>query len=245
MIFLLLLINIVIPLSGLTGFADSTVNVTLNEVITDDPLPVVLSSFTVAVTSDLYVEMQWVTETEMNMLGYNVFRGQELDLSSTIKINETIIPSQNTSQTSVYSFIDDDVETGGTYFYWLQMMEMDLDYSFQGPVSVTVEKPGDEGETPEVEYVTALEGVYPNPFNPKTTIMFSLAEDAKVTLTIFNVRGQVLGVLAEDEPLGRGSHRVIWNGLDRDGKPASSGIYFYRMQTDDGYEEVKKMTILK
>jgi hypothetical protein len=76
--------------------------------------------------------------------------------------------------------------------------------------------------------VTGLNGNYPNPFNPTTTIKFSLAEKGNVELTVYNLKGQKVKTLTKDF-LDKGEHSVIWNGDDELGKTVSSGMYFYRL----------------
>jgi FlgD Ig-like domain len=86
---------------------------------------------------------------------------------------------------------------------------------------------------------------YPNPFNPTTTITFSLnTEIAENTeLVIYNLKGQKVKQLVSDQ-LVAGQHSVVWNGLDDSGKSVSSGVYFYKLKSGD-FEKTKKMLLLK
>ncbi|MFZ5981492.1 MAG: PKD domain-containing protein [Candidatus Zixiibacteriota bacterium] len=79
---------------------------------------------------------------------------------------------------------------------------------------------------------------YPNPFNPVTTISFNLPEAAKVTLTVYNVRGQVVSTLV-DRTLSAGVYEFDW-----DASNYASGIYFYKLETSE-FTETKKMILLK
>ncbi|MFQ5628313.1 MAG: FlgD immunoglobulin-like domain containing protein [bacterium] len=72
-------------------------------------------------------------------------------------------------------------------------------------------------------------GVYPNPFNPATTIRYSIKEAASVKLQIFNIRGQLVRTLQDSDQLP-GVHERRWNGRDSYGLPVASGLYFYRLQ---------------
>jgi hypothetical protein len=110
------------------------------------------------------------------------------------------------------------------------------------PVTLTV---GYVGSEPDVlPVVTKLQGNYPNPFNPTTMISFSVAQTSSfVNLEVFNIKGQKVKELV-DEILPAGQHSVTWNGKDANGKPVSSGIYFYKMKTAD-YSSIKKMILLK
>ncbi len=90
---------------------------------------------------------------------------------------------------------------------------------------------------------TALNGNYPNPFNPTTTISFSLEEKAQVSLTIFNQRGQKVRELL-NEQMPAGNHHLIWNGTDDNGNGVGSGIYYYRMKSGK-YSSTRKMIMMK
>ncbi|MCK4655094.1 MAG: T9SS type A sorting domain-containing protein, partial [Candidatus Cloacimonetes bacterium] len=94
-----------------------------------------------------------------------------------------------------------------------------------------------------IENTTKLFGSYPNPFNPETTISYQLTADSKVSLSIYNVKGQKVNTLV-NEILPAGEHSVIWNGKDSNGNQVSSGIYFYKLKAGD-YQKVKKMLLLK
>jgi hypothetical protein len=84
---------------------------------------------------------------------------------------------------------------------------------------------------------------YPNPFNASTVIQFTNKHDGNVTLEIFNILGQNVATLMEGfKPLG--VYAVTWDGTDSRGNTVPSGMYFYRVSTDD-FISVKKMTLLK
>ena len=84
---------------------------------------------------------------------------------------------------------------------------------------------------------------YPNPFNPKTTIEYSIPQDSKVELKIYNIKGQKVRILV-NELLPAGEHSAIWNGKDSNGNRVSSGIYFYKLEAGD-FQKVRKMILLK
>lgn len=98
-------------------------------------------------------------------------------------------------------------------------------------------------ESPTLPERFSLQQNYPNPFNPTTTIDFSVPRPGDVRLEIYNVLGQSIRVLV-DEYLSAGEKRVEWDGLDQSGRPASSGIYLYRLSADD-FGQTKKMLLLK
>ncbi len=87
---------------------------------------------------------------------------------------------------------------------------------------------------------------YPNPFNPKTRIPFSLEKDSWVRLSIYDSRGRLVTVL-EDGPVGAGSHERSWTGTDRRGQSQPSGVYLARLTNDRGEDlaPARKMILSK
>jgi len=85
---------------------------------------------------------------------------------------------------------------------------------------------------------------FPNPFNPRTTISFSIQDDSQVELSIFNITGQKVKILAQNE-FTKGSHSIIWNGDDDFGNSFSSGVYLYKLNVNGKTEAVKKCLLLK
>ncbi|HVO76657.1 MAG TPA: M1 family aminopeptidase [Candidatus Bathyarchaeia archaeon] len=88
-----------------------------------------------------------------------------------------------------------------------------------------------------------LDQNFPNPFNPVTTIAFSLAGPATVSLRIYDAAGRLVRVLAA-EPLSAGRHARIWDGKDASGESVSSGIYFYRLEAGS-FSATRKMVLLR
>ena len=84
----------------------------------------------------------------------------------------------------------------------------------------------------------------PNPFNPSTTIAFEVPQTAHVTLTIYNVLGQEVVRLLNEQRLP-GRYEVVWNGRNAHGVGVSTGIYMYRLTSSTGFAEAKRMTLLK
>nr|MDK2850543.1 hypothetical protein [Candidatus Cloacimonadota bacterium] len=90
---------------------------------------------------------------------------------------------------------------------------------------------------------TELIGNYPNPFNPTTTIRFSLKESTPVSITIYNILGQKVKTLVSGV-LDAGHHSYTWDGVDANGRKVASGVYFYKMQSGT-YSSTKKMIMMK
>ena len=85
---------------------------------------------------------------------------------------------------------------------------------------------------------------YPNPFNPTTTIEFSIQIDSKIDLSIFNINGQKIKTLTHDEFI-KGNHSLIWNGNDNFGNSVSSGVYLYKLKVNGKIVAMKKCLLLK
>jgi PKD repeat protein len=84
---------------------------------------------------------------------------------------------------------------------------------------------------------------FPNPFNPVTTIDFTIPRECHVTLEVYNVLGQTVKMLV-DETLPSGYGSVTWDGTDGNGNPVPSGVYFYRMTADE-FSKVRKMLLIR
>ncbi len=92
-------------------------------------------------------------------------------------------------------------------------------------------------------YTTALNACYPNPFNPETTVSFSLENAGHACVEIYNTRGQKITTLV-DENLTSGAHSYIWDGTDARRKPVASGLYLIRM-TSAGKSFTRKAMLMK
>ena len=88
-----------------------------------------------------------------------------------------------------------------------------------------------------------LQANYPNPFNPRTTIVYKLKEASPVTIGIYNLRGQLVKTLV-NEAKSSGKHTIDWQGDDETNRPVPSGIYYYKMNAGK-YSSSKKMILMK
>lgn len=84
---------------------------------------------------------------------------------------------------------------------------------------------------------------YPNPFNPSTKISYQLAEESKVKLTVYNTLGQQIKILI-DSFQNAGEYSLVWDATDNNSIPVCSGVYFYRIETDD-FNSQKKMILAR
>jgi len=106
----------------------------------------------------------------------------------------------------------------------------------------------DLGEVSNVDPVTpvvatALNGNFPNPFNPETTISYSIKGTNPVTIEIYNTKGQKVKTLV-NETKAEGHYQAKWDGRDDNNQPVTSGVYFFRMKSGK-FTSSKKMILLK
>ncbi len=100
----------------------------------------------------------------------------------------------------------------------------------------------EDGSARPVDFV--LSQNYPNPFNPTTTISFKLSSPGTVSLKIINMLGQNVRNLISGKHLNPGSYDVRWDGKDDSGKQQVTGVYFYRLETEN-YKAMRKMIMMK
>ncbi|MBC8366305.1 T9SS type A sorting domain-containing protein [bacterium] len=109
------------------------------------------------------------------------------------------------------------------------------------PISIEVLFDPTDSEDPPA--VLALAKNHPNPFNPKTTIAFALAQSGQAKLTVFDVRGRAVTILS-DGHMGAGRYSVDWDGRDDKGRQMASGLYFYKLEAENQVL-TEKMLMLK
>jgi len=221
-----------LTVEGLSSFSDFVIASGI-----DSTLPVELSSFTATQTSEDYARICWVTQSETDLCGYNLFRNTGDDLETAVRINPSIITPGNSSVEQTYTYTDTEVGVGATYCYWLESIELSGETDAFGPVTLHIVP----ASVPVLPTETALYAAYPNPFNPSTTIRFSVKENDEATLSIYNTRGQLVKTW---EALVPGEHSVQWNGTDDTGRAVASGVYFYRLQSSTS-TQVLKMLLIK
>ncbi len=208
----------------------------------EETLPVELSGFHASYASEGYVSLQWMTQSESDMLGYHVLRSETDNADDALMITTNLVVALNSPNETSYEYEDTDVEIDNTYYYWLSAVELDGSATLYGPTAITIED--DEEETPDFNYVTSMSQNSPNPFNPTTSIDFSLQDDAHVTLKIYNSRGQLVKTLIDEERTRGDDHSATWNGTDDNNNSCGSGIYFYKLET--GSKTItKKMMMIK
>ncbi|KPK99737.1 MAG: hypothetical protein AMJ91_06530 [candidate division Zixibacteria bacterium SM23_73_3] len=114
------------------------------------------------------------------------------------------------------------------------------DLYFDGYCFTEVEEEGEPGALPS-EF--SLHNNYPNPFNPETVIGYSIPRACHVRLEIFNVLGQKIRTLVDEEQTA-GKNEVMWDGEDESGNQVASGVYFYKLEAKD-FTQTKKMVLIR
>lgn len=207
-------------------------------------LPVTLSSFTATLSSAMQVQIAWVSESETDHAGYNVLRSESVNITAARRLNPVLISEGTISGSQVsYLYTDTELTPNTTYYYWLESLSYQGAAEYYGPLCVIVNAQDNEPPNPPPPLETKLLAAYPNPFNPSTTIPYSVKEAGEVKIQIFNLKGQLLRSF-ESMHSSPGHYRIIWDGKDASGRSLASGIYYYRMSCGD-YSFIKKVILTK
>jgi hypothetical protein len=204
----------------------------------DFPVAAFLSSLT-ATSGPEQVIVQWTTAAERDNLGFHVMRRSSSE-QSFVYLNERLIPAASSGNSQVplhYSYVDKDVTPDVTYQYQLEDISLRGDRTLHGIITAT---PMAAGELPR-SY--CLFQNYPNPFNASTEIRYRIPANARVKLSIYDVRGELVRVLV-DALQGEGEHFTSWDGRDQAGREASSGLYFCALEAE-GFQDMMKMVLLR
>jgi hypothetical protein len=189
----------------------------------DSPLPVELSTFTSSVINNA-VALSWSTVAEKSNYGFNVERSA--DKTNWVKIG-FVNGSGNSNSVKNYSFTDKSANSGKMY-YRLKQVDTDGKYEYSKTIEVDLGLPK----------VYELSNNYPNPFNPSTTIRFSLPEKQNVKITVFNTLGQKVAEILNGE-MEAGVHEVNFNASN-----LTSGIYICKMNAGN-FTQTKKLMLVK
>ena len=189
------------------------------------------------------VGMSGVASARFNLinLGNQILAGN-ISVSEGFFLNTTPSFTINPFQNNEY-IVTFTSTTPGTYNGNITINTNDPNNS-EITINLTVTVSGvNEEDMVNTPLITRLKGNYPNPFNPETKINFDLKDNSNVSIEIFNIRGQKVKTLI-NEQLNKGQHSVIWNGKDADNRSVASGIYFYRMSSEN-YSATGKMLLMK
>jgi len=101
-----------------------------------------------------------------------------------------------------------------------------------------------QDENNEIPQKFSLKQNYPNPFNPQTNIIFNLPQASTISLKIYNIKGEQIKTLIEEQKRSAGEHSMQWNGTDDSNQGVASGIYFIKLQSEE-YTNIKRCVFIK
>ena len=214
-------------------------NPTYTNVNADLTLPVELTSFELLETRNDGITLQWVTESEINNLGFNLDRKTPITDWSQIAsyVTHPALQGQGSvSHQTIYTFTDNTVQEDESYDYRLSDVDYDGNVEYHSLQLMGVSS----SNIPE-QFV--LYPNYPNPFNPVTTIRYDLSKESFVDITIYDMLGNVVNNLVNDNQ-SSGYKSVQWNATNNQGEPVSAGVYVYKIQAGD-FKQTRKMILLK
>ncbi|MBK7104527.1 MAG: T9SS type A sorting domain-containing protein [Ignavibacteriae bacterium] len=202
------------------------------------PLPVELSSFNVNAVEGTKAQLNWETATEVNNYGFEIERSLKSETEESAQETEVswekvafVEGHGNSNSPKLYSFTDKNLIGGSKFLYRLKQIDIDGTFEYSEAVEI---------EVLPIKY--ELMQNYPNPFNPTTNIKFSLPEDAKVSINIYNILGEKVASLLNEDLLA-GFHQVDFNAFSS-GYQLASGIYLYSIESKN-FKQVKKMMLMK
>jgi hypothetical protein len=178
------------------------------------------------------LELTWAPNGEPDLDCYRIYRGTDPGFDPgagnlLVQQCDTLLLDEGWDWTSVC---------------WYKVAAVDIhgnesEYAVFGPDMVTGDDPM------PVPAATFLDQNYPNPFNPNTTIAFGLKTGGFVNLSVYNAAGQLVAELInESRPAGQ--YATVWNGKARNGISSASGVYFYKLVTEE-FAKTRKMILLR
>jgi len=173
---------------------------------------------------DIYMNM---LDSNGNILGSS--EGYLVNNHIKYQVEPQIIKNSPTTVSVIWK---DGISSGKQLIYSLYMQKVSTD------IFTSID---DDVETTPTPFKSL--GNYPNPFNPETKIAFNMKYASNVKIDIYNVKGQKVKTLI-DEFMDKGNHNILWNGVDNKNNPVSSGIYLYKISTEE-HSATHKMLLLK
>jgi hypothetical protein len=230
------LVLAVVSITVNTGAASITAQLLANTgaiTINSEVLPVELTSFTADINNTT-AALKWITATEINNYGFEVQRsaggGENSDTKTYNWMKVGFVKGAGTSNAPrKYSYIDNTLSYG-TYVYRLKQIDNSGKYQYSDIIEVN---------TGLVPNGFLLNQNFPNPFNPTTQIQFCISKSTHATLSVFNILGEKVMTLFDDNVVANQIYLLTFNG-----NTLANGIYYYELQTKEK-TQVKKMLLMK
>jgi fibronectin-binding autotransporter adhesin len=204
----------------------------------DNPLPVEMDESSVKlVATRAGIEINWETMSEYENASWRIKRRT---IDEDWRVIDEFKGQGNSSEGAVYKITDRKAKVNNVYEYMIADVSYNGIETDHGPYEIIYEIP----------YDFKLHQNYPNPFNPTTRINFDLSKNGRVTIMIYNVLGQKVKTVYENEYFEAGYKSVLWNGRNDHGVEVASGMYIlrviYRMPAKNKvFVEMKKMIMIK
>ncbi|MDE2698965.1 MAG: T9SS type A sorting domain-containing protein, partial [Gemmatimonadota bacterium] len=224
------------------GYVSSVVKVTASDGMMEalevtiqftEQVAVELSSFVGSVVEDRVV-INWTTASQTNNAGFRVLRST--DGENYEAVSELISGAGTTDQLMDYMFEDNSLPAAEIVYYVLEQIDLDGTVNLSNPIEVLL---GARFTLP-TEFSSA---VYPNPFNPRTTISYELPTDTAVSVVIYDAIGQEIRQLVSQHYTA-GRYSVQWDAKDHMGRSVGSGVYIAKIKAGPN-TAIQKMLLLK
>ncbi|MXZ11213.1 MAG: T9SS type A sorting domain-containing protein [Gemmatimonadetes bacterium] len=224
------------------GYVSSVVKVTASDGMMEalevtiqftEQVAVELSSFVGSVVEDRVV-INWTTASQTNNAGFRVLRSTDGETYEAV--SELIVGAGTTDQLMDYMFEDNSLPAAEIVYYVLEQIDLDGTVNLSNPIEVLL---GARFTLP-TEFSSA---VYPNPFNPRTTISYELPTDTAVSVIIYDAIGQEIRQLVSQHYTA-GRYSVQWDAKDHMGRSVGSGVYIAKIKAGPN-TAIQKMLLLK
>ena len=194
----------------------------------DNIAPGIPGGFTVDHDPDGISHLGWEESEDSDFQFFRVYRGvtQNYEIAPNLIVHETV----STSWT--------DIEGGIGFYYKLTA----LDYAGNESEPASPDEVTDLEDAPAATFVLYQNS--PNPFNPTTSIQFEVPITSTLSVSVYDLAGRIVAKLVDEIEYSPGQHSVFWKGIDDNGIPVTSGVYFYRLESEN-YSHTCKMLLLK
>jgi len=200
----------------------------------DEQVPVELSAFAGEVIDDRVV-LNWATASQTNNAGFRVLRST--DQQNFEVVSELISGAGTTDALLDYTFTDEGIPAVEQVYYVLEQIDLDGTIHRSNPIGVLL---GARFLNLPTEFASA---VYPNPFNPSTTISYDLPLEAEVSIVIYDAIGQeIRRLISQQHTAGR--YSIQWDAKDHLGRSVGSGVYIAKILAGNN-TATQKMLLLK
>lgn len=199
----------------------------------DEQVPVELAAFGGELVENRVV-LNWTTASQTNNAGFRVLRSTDME---TYEVVSDLISGAGTTDALMnYSFSDPNLPASEHVFYVLEQIDLDGTIHRSNSIEVLL----GARFAPPAEFASA---VFPNPFNPTTTISYDLPADAQVQVIIYDAIGQEIRQLVNRSHTA-GRYSVQWDARDQFGRNVGSGVYIAKIKADQ-FSATQKMLLLK